>query len=56
MPEHVTFEEAAGVCDGFYQGLACLKGGGVGEDTRLCLHGDAQRAVLARILDWLPSR
>ena len=28
----------------------------VGEDTRLCLHGDAQRAVLARILEWLPSR
>ena len=28
----------------------------LGEDTRLCLHGDAQRAVLARILEWLPSR
>ena len=28
----------------------------VGEGTRLCLHGDAQRTVLARILEWLPSR
>ena len=28
----------------------------VGEDTRLCLHGDARRAVLVRIPEWLPNR
>jgi transposase len=28
----------------------------LGEDIRLRLRGEAQRAVLARILDWLPSR
>lgn len=28
----------------------------VSGDTRIRLHGDAQRVVLARILDWLPSR
>jgi transposase-like protein len=25
-------------------------------DTRICLHGEAQRAVLARLLEWLPGR
>jgi NADPH:quinone reductase-like Zn-dependent oxidoreductase len=35
----VTFEEAAGVCDGFNHGLACLKRAGVGEDTRLLVYG-----------------
>ncbi|MCC6430332.1 MAG: transposase [Gemmatimonadaceae bacterium] len=28
----------------------------VGEGTRVRLHGDAQRAVLLRLLDWLPRR
>jgi transposase len=28
----------------------------LGSDTRIRLHGEAQRAVLTRILDWLPSR
>lgn len=28
----------------------------VAGDTRIRLHGEAQRVVLARILDWLPSR
>jgi NADPH:quinone reductase-like Zn-dependent oxidoreductase len=39
MPAGMTFEEAAGVCDGFNQGLACLKRAGVGEDTRLLVYG-----------------
>lgn len=28
----------------------------IDEGTRVRLHGDAQRAVLSRILDWLPRR
>lgn len=28
----------------------------VGSDTRIRVHGDAQRALLARLLEWLPSR
>lgn len=28
----------------------------VAGDTRICLHGEAQRAVLARLLEWLPRR
>jgi transposase len=28
----------------------------VAGDTRIRLHGEAQRAVLARLLEWLPSR
>jgi NADPH:quinone reductase-like Zn-dependent oxidoreductase len=39
MPAGTTFEEAAAVCDGFYQGLACLKAAGVGKDTRLLVYG-----------------
>ena len=38
MPDHMTFEEAAGVCDGFYQGLGHLSHAGVGQgDAARCL-------------------
>ena len=39
MPEHMAFEEAAAVCDGFYQGLGHLKVASVGEGTRLLVYG-----------------
>ena len=39
MPGHMTFEEAAGVCDGFYQGLLHLSHAGVGQGTRLAVYG-----------------
>jgi NADPH:quinone reductase-like Zn-dependent oxidoreductase len=39
MPDHMTFEEAAGVCDGFYQGLLHLNHAGVGPGTRLAVYG-----------------
>ena len=39
IPEGITFEEAAGVCDGMSQGLACLRGGRVGQATRLPVYG-----------------
>ena len=39
MPEHMTFEEAAAVCDGFYQGLGHLREANVGEGTRLVVYG-----------------
>jgi NADPH:quinone reductase-like Zn-dependent oxidoreductase len=39
IPDHMTFDEAAGVCDGFYQGLHHLSHGGVGPDTRLAVYG-----------------
>jgi NADPH:quinone reductase-like Zn-dependent oxidoreductase len=39
IPEGITFEEAAAVCDGMSQGLACLTGGRVGPATRLLVYG-----------------
>jgi NADPH:quinone reductase-like Zn-dependent oxidoreductase len=39
IPRGLTFEEAAGVCDGMSQGLACLRGGRVGQGTRLLVYG-----------------
>jgi NADPH:quinone reductase-like Zn-dependent oxidoreductase len=39
MPDHMTFEEAAGVCDGFYQGLLHLSHARVGPGTRLAVYG-----------------
>lgn len=39
MPTDVTFEEAAGVCDGMSQGLAGLRSGHVGSGTRLLVYG-----------------
>ena len=39
MPEHMTFEEAAAVCDGFYQGFGHLSHAGVGQGTRLAVYG-----------------
>jgi NADPH:quinone reductase-like Zn-dependent oxidoreductase len=39
IPEGITFEEAAAVCDGMSQGLACLRGGRVGPTTRLLVYG-----------------
>jgi NADPH:quinone reductase-like Zn-dependent oxidoreductase len=39
MPDHMTFEEAAGVCDGFYQGFGHLSHAGVGQGTRLAVYG-----------------
>ncbi len=39
MPEGMTFEEAAGVCDGMSQGLAALRSGRVGPGTRLVVYG-----------------
>ena len=39
MPDDMTFEEAAAVCDGFYQGLGHLSHAGVGEGTRLAVYG-----------------
>jgi NADPH:quinone reductase-like Zn-dependent oxidoreductase len=39
MPEDMTFEEAAAVCDGFYQALGHLSHAGVGQGTRLAVYG-----------------
>jgi NADPH:quinone reductase-like Zn-dependent oxidoreductase len=39
MPDALTFEEAAGVCDGMNQGMAALRIGHVGPDTRLLVYG-----------------
>jgi NADPH:quinone reductase-like Zn-dependent oxidoreductase len=39
IPRGLTFAEAAGVCDGMSQGLACLRGGRVGLGTRLLVYG-----------------
>ena len=39
MPDDATFEEAAAVCDGMSQGLAGLRGGHVGRETRLLVYG-----------------
>ena len=38
-PAETTFEEAAAVCDGFMQGLSCVRAGGVGQATRILVHG-----------------
>jgi len=39
MPEGMTFEEAAAVCDGMQQAWGDLAAGGVGEGTRLLVYG-----------------
>ena len=39
MPAGLTFEEAAAICDGAYQGLAPLRKAEVGEGTRLLIYG-----------------
>ncbi len=39
MPEDMTFEEAAAVCDGFCQALGHLSHAGVGQGTRLAVYG-----------------
>jgi NADPH:quinone reductase-like Zn-dependent oxidoreductase len=39
MPDGLTFEEAAAVCDGANQGLVHLKRAGVGKSTRLLVYG-----------------
>ncbi len=39
MPEGMTFEEAAAVCDGMTQGLKALRSGRVGPETRLLVYG-----------------
>jgi NADPH:quinone reductase-like Zn-dependent oxidoreductase len=39
IPEGLTFEEAAGVCDGMSQGIAGLRSGHVGPGTRLLVYG-----------------
>jgi NADPH:quinone reductase-like Zn-dependent oxidoreductase len=38
-PAKLTFEEAAGVCDGAMQALATLRNGGVGKDSRIVIYG-----------------
>ena len=39
MPAEATFEQAAAVCDGAYQGLAALRRAHVGQGTRLLVYG-----------------
>ena len=39
IPEGMTFAEAAGVCDGASQGLAGLRSGHVGPETKLLVYG-----------------
>jgi NADPH:quinone reductase-like Zn-dependent oxidoreductase len=39
MPEGVTFEQAAALCDGAFQGMAALRRGNVGKGTRLLVYG-----------------
>lgn len=39
IPSGMTFEEAAGVCDGMSQAMAALRSGRVGADTRLLVYG-----------------
>ncbi len=38
-PAGATFEEAAVVCDGFMQGLTCVRAAGVAAGTRILVHG-----------------
>jgi NADPH:quinone reductase-like Zn-dependent oxidoreductase len=38
-PAVMTFEEAAAVCDGAYQGMGAMRGGDVGPGTRLVVYG-----------------
>jgi NADPH:quinone reductase-like Zn-dependent oxidoreductase len=38
-PAGTTFEEAAAVCDGFLQGLTCVRAAGVGQGTRILVYG-----------------
>ena len=39
MPEGMTFEQAAGTCDGMHQARNALRAGRVGKDTRLVIYG-----------------
>ena len=39
MPEQMTFEQAAGTCDGMYQARNALRAGRVDKDTRLVIYG-----------------
>ena len=39
MPEAMTFEQAAGTCDGMYQARNALRAGRVERDTRLVIYG-----------------
>jgi NADPH:quinone reductase-like Zn-dependent oxidoreductase len=39
IPDGLTFEEAAALCDGFSQGWGHLRAGSVGEGTRLLVYG-----------------
>jgi NADPH:quinone reductase-like Zn-dependent oxidoreductase len=39
MPASMTFEEAAAICDGAYQGLNCLRAAGVREGQRILVYG-----------------
>ncbi len=39
MPDRMTFEQAAGTCDGMYQARNALRAGRVDNDTRLVIYG-----------------
>jgi len=39
MPDRMTFEQAAGTCDGMYQARNALRAGRVDKDTRLVIYG-----------------
>jgi NADPH:quinone reductase-like Zn-dependent oxidoreductase len=39
MPDGLSFEEAAAICDGAYQGRSALRAGNVGAGTRLVVYG-----------------
>ena len=39
IPAGMTFEDAAAVCDGAYQGLSCLRGAGVHEGQSVLVYG-----------------
>ena len=39
MPDPMTFEQAAGTCDGMYQARNALRAGRVDKDTRLVIYG-----------------
>jgi NADPH:quinone reductase-like Zn-dependent oxidoreductase len=39
MPDGMTFEDAAGVCDGMHQAISALRAGRVGTGTKLLVYG-----------------
>lgn len=39
VPDGMTFEQAAAVCDGFHQGLTCLRAAGVHEGQLILVYG-----------------